>query len=174
MMNSGKFLNKYPQDYKKGFRLAVCNENRQEEELTVRWQIRQASAAILRQDSCQIRVDPYSTTWLPYVETKDLAIFDEYVSYAVYRDEEELSCGTVNLSYPKYFHYEDPQLSATVNGDTITVTAAAYAKSVEIRNENEDLVLSDNYFDMNAGSRSVKILSGDPAGLRLRSVYDIR
>ena len=53
------------------------------------------------------------------------------------------------------------------------VTADAYAKSVEILNENEDLVLEDNYFDMNAGSRRVKILRGEAVGLKVRSVYNI-
>ena len=49
----------------------------------------------------------------------------------------------------------------------------AYAKSVEIRNENDDLILEDNYFDMNAGEYRVKILDGKPDGLKVRSVYDI-
>lgn len=58
--------------------------------------------------------------------------------------------------------------------------------------QSEDLILSDNYFDMNAGEKRVKILGKasrkveDPAdwenqvkeqlagGLNLRSVYDIR
>ena len=77
------------------------------------------------------------------------------------------------FSVPKYFRYEDPQLACRVEGDEIVVTAKAYAKSVEIQNENEDLLLSDNYFDMNAGETRVKILSGKPENLRLRSVYDI-
>ena len=45
---------------------------------------------------------------------------------------------------------------------------------MEIRNENEDLILSDNYFDMDGGEKTVRILSGKPDGLRVRSVYDIR
>ena len=44
---------------------------------------------------------------------------------------------------------------------------------MEIQNRREDLLLSDNYFDMEAGERRVSILSGSPDGLRLRSVYDI-
>lgn len=54
------------------------------------------------------------------------------------------------------------------------VTAGAYARGVEIQNGAEDLLLSDNYFDMNPGERRVKILRGEPFGLRARSVYDIR
>ena len=41
-----------------------------------------------------------------------------------------------------------------IAGDEITVTAQAYAKSVEIRNEEDNLVLSDNFFDMNAGTKT--------------------
>lgn len=54
------------------------------------------------------------------------------------------------------------------------VTAEAYAKSVEILNEADDMLLEDNYFDMNAGQRRVKILKGRPEGLKVRSVFDIR
>ena len=79
-----------------------------------------------------------------------------------------------------------------MEGDEIVVTADAYAKGVEILNANEDLILSDNYFDMNAGEKRVKILGRacreekEPidmeaqidnqlaGGLKLRSVYDIR
>lgn len=53
------------------------------------------------------------------------------------------------------------------------MSASAYAKSVEILNDTEDLILEDNYFDMNAGERWIKILQGKPEGLRVRSVYDI-
>ncbi|MDR2052688.1 MAG: hypothetical protein LBP80_04665 [Treponema sp.] len=45
---------------------------------------------------------------------------------------------------------------------------------MEILNRNQDMVLSDNYFDMDAGEKKVKIISGKPAGIKLRSVYDIR
>ena len=45
---------------------------------------------------------------------------------------------------------------------------------MEIRNENEDLILEDNYFDMNAGERRVKVIKGDVDTLRVRSVFDIR
>ena len=61
-----------------------------------------------------------------------------------------------------------------MNGDEITVSAAAFAKSVEIRNEDDDLILSDNFFDLNAGSKTVKILSGNALNIKVRSVFDIR
>ena len=69
----------------------------------------------------------------------------------------------------KYFKYENPNLRYKVEGNTITVWADAYAKSVEILDENEDMVLSDNYFDLHG-----EVLRGVPENIRVRSVYDIR
>ena len=60
-----------------------------------------------------------------------------------------------------------------MEGKQTTDRAGAYARSVEILNENEDLVLSDNYFDLNGDSKTVEILRGKPEGLKLRSVWDI-
>ena len=101
-------------------------------------------------------------------------MFSEYVSYEMRQEGRVLSEGTVIFSYPKYFRYEEPQLSYRMEGDEIIVSAGAYAKSVEVQNEREDLILSDNYFDLNGDERRVKILSGKAEKIRLRSVYDIR
>ena len=54
------------------------------------------------------------------------------------------------------------------------VTSSAYARSGEIRNDNDDLILSDNFFDLNGDERRIKIIKGEPAGLSVRSVYNIR
>ena len=96
------------------------------------------------------------------------------MSFEAWEQGERISEGSVIFSYPKYFKYKNPNLNVKIEGDTITVTADAYAKSVEILNEYEDLVLSDNYFDLNGDSKTVKILRGVPENIRVRSVYDIR
>ena len=74
---------------------------------------------------------------------------------------------------PKHYHFVDPKLTVTAEGDVLTVKANAYARGVEIINEADDMLLEDNYFDMNAGEYRVKILDGKPDGLKVRSVYDI-
>ena len=48
----------------------------------------------------------------------------------------------------------------------------------ELRNVKEQewigaQVPGDNYFDMNEGEKRVRIISGEPVGLKVRSVYDI-
>ena len=49
-----------------------------------------------------------------------------------------------------------------------------YAKSVQIEGIDGDLLLEDNFFDMEKGERRIKILSGKATKVQLRSVYDIR
>ena len=49
----------------------------------------------------------------------------------------------------------------------------AYARSIEILC-GADVILEDNYFDMNAGERRIRILRGRPGELSVRSVYNIR
>ena len=104
----------------------------------------------------------------------EIDVFTEYVSYQAYDGDKEIAEGTVIFSYPKYFRYQDPELSVEVQYPWLIVRAKAYAKSVEIQNEDQDMVLSDNYFDMNGGEKRVQILRGKPEGLKIRSVYDIR
>ena len=81
--------------------------------------------------------------------------------------------GTVLFCAPKHFHFLDPKLQAWKEGDEIVITADAYARSVEIM-AGADVLLEDNYFDMNADKRRVKILRGEVKDLKIRSVYNIR
>lgn len=159
--------------FEKSIHLNVSNETLEEKTLTVKWQVRNAKAQVLRDQERELAVPPLSSVWLEKEELPEIDVFREYVSYQVWEGEEKLSEGTVIFSYPKYFLYEDPELSYRVEDNRITVTSKAYAKSVEILNEEEDLVLSDNYFDLNGDSKTVEILRGKPEGIRLRSVWDI-
>lgn len=173
MMNSGQELVRLPFAFPKSIRLNVANESRKDEEITVRWQLRNAAAEILREEESKVLVKALSCVWLEKVELPDVDIYKEYVSYQALKDGEVVSEGTVIFSYPKYFRYENPNLKVQVDGKFLTVSGDTYAKSVEILNENEDLVLSDNYFDLNGDSKTVEVISGKVDKLRLRSVYDI-
>jgi beta-mannosidase len=152
----------------------VANETFDEKKLTVKWEIRDKNAKVIREKSIPVKVPVLSSLWLDKVDVPDIALDDQYLSYHLLDGTTVISEGSVIFSLPKYFHWADPKLSYKVDGDTITVKAASYAKSVEILNRNQDLVLSDNYFDMDAGTKKVKILSGKPKGIKLRSVFDIK
>jgi beta-mannosidase len=167
-------VNAQNQTIEKSFRLSVCNESQTSRKLTVKWEIRDKAAKTLKEKTIPVEVPALTSVWLDKVEVPGIALNDEYLSYHLYEGPALISEGTVIFSLPKHFHYQDPKLSCTLKGNTLTVKAAAYAKSVEILNTNQDLVLSDNYFDMDAGEKTVKIISGNPKGIKLRSVYNIR
>ncbi|MDR2757994.1 MAG: glycoside hydrolase family 2 protein [Spirochaetaceae bacterium] len=167
-------VNTQRKDIEKSFRLSAANETREEKNLRAAWEIRDKTAKVLKKGTVPVTVGPLSSVWLDKVEVPELALYDEYLSFHLYDGDTVISEGTVIFSLPKHFHYQDPRLGYRLEGDRIIVTAETYAKSVEILNETEDLVLSDNYFDMNAGEKAVTIISGTPRGIKLRSVYDIR
>lgn len=173
MLGSGQELVRLPFGFKKSIRLNVTNETLKDEKVTVKWQLRDADAKVLSDNSVDITVPKLSAVWLDKVELPDVDIYNQYVSYAAYIDGEKVSEGTVIFSYPKYFRYENPELSVKVEGNKLTVSATKYAKSVEILNDNEDLILSDNYFDLNGDSKTVEVLGGNIDNIRLKSVYDI-
>lgn len=173
MAGSGQELVRLPFDFPKSIRLNVTNETMESKSVNVRWQLRDAAAKIIRSEECDITVPALSSVWLDKVSLPDIDIYSNYVSYQALMDGKVVSEGTVIFSYPKYFRYEDPSLKVSVSGSFITVSADTYAKSVEILNDNEDLILSDNYFDLNGDSKTVEVLSGNIDHLRLRSVYDI-
>ena len=113
-------------------------------------------------------------TWLEQENFDDVDEYNSYISYRLVKKGEEVSGGSVIFTVPKFFKFLEPDLQVFVEQDEIVVVAENYAKSVEIRNEDDDLILSDNFFDMNAGEKRVKILRGKPDKLKVRSVFDIR
>ena len=172
-MTVGADMNRQHFEFEKSIHLNVTNETLKSHRILVKYAVRNAKAEILRQEEQWLEVPELSSVWMDKVELPEIDCFDEYVSYEAWENEQIISQGTVIFSYPKYFRYQDPKLTVRTEGDEIIVSAQAYAKSVEITNKNDDLILEDNYFDMNAGERRVKILSGIPDGLKVRSVYDI-
>ena len=89
------------------------------------------------------------------------------------KDGELIGSNTALFCAPKHFEFQDPHLTATVEGDVITVKADAYARSVCVESEDPDLLLDDNYFDMNGGERKIRVLRGTATNVRVRSVWDI-
>ena len=85
------------------------------------------------------------------------------------------SAGSVLFAPPKHYCFKDPNLTIHIDPGQaeITVEADAFAKAVEIYSREGTLLLSDNFFDMEPGKRTVRILSGNAAGLCVRSVFNI-
>ena len=161
-------------DYTTEARIVVANETTSDISGEVKWELRSADSKILQSGSENITVPALDTFWLNNLDFNKTDVENNYLSFSFISNGKVISEGTVLFTVPKHFNFVDPKLRYEINGDEITVYADAYAKSVEIDSPDSDFILSDNYFDMNAGSKTVKILEGTPKTIRVRSVYDIR
>ena len=153
--------------------LNLSNEMREDQTVCVTWALRDPSGRVCREGRWEGTVPALSALWLDPLSFPEADLFSHYFSYTLLRDGEEVSSGTSLFCAPKHFRFIDPQLTLSRDGDHLTVSAQAYARMVEIVCEDGDVLLSDNYFDMNAGSRTVSILRGEGHTFRVRSVYDI-
>jgi len=162
-----------PSPIKKAAQLSVANESMNKVSGTVRWALRDPSAKVLKSGEEKIAVEALSSLWLPEFDFSDCDELSDYFSYELEVDGKIVSSGTVLFCMPKHYNFLDPKLTVKREGEFIVVEAEAYAKSVEIYSEDEDFVLSDNYFDINGDKVAVKIVRGDPKNLKVRSVYEI-
>ena len=162
----------YP--YETKAQLCVTNDTLKGIEAIVHWALRDHSGKVLEERSEKVTVPALSVLWLDELDFQKTDVVHHYFSYELMIGEREVSCGTVLFTAPKHFEFINPNLRYEINGDEITVYADAYARCVEIDSPDSDFILSDNYFDMNAGSKTVQILEGTPKTISLRSVYDIR
>ncbi|MEG6612135.1 glycoside hydrolase family 2 protein [Pseudoclostridium thermosuccinogenes] len=154
--------------------LCVVNETMSDVSGTVRWYLRDSRAAILESGEFDITVPALSSRWCEKKDFNCTDFLNNYISFEFISNGVCLSSGTALFTAPKHYRFVDPHLTYEIHDGKITVHADAYAKSVEISSPDCDLLLSDNYFDMNGGSVTVDILEGNPKTLKLRSVYDIR
>lgn len=166
--------NAEPYHVRKSIHLNVANETMSDQEVTVRCALRNADGEILREGSVSLTVPALSSRWLSKEDMEDAELYSNYVSYEMETEGKVISGGSVMFCAPKHFRFHDPKLRVRAEGNELVVTASAYARSIEIINEDDDMLLEDNYFDMNGGERRIRIVRGNPTGLKVRSVYDIR
>lgn len=161
-------------DPKKTAHLNVSNETMEAFEGRIAWSLRRPDASVIEEGTFDVSAPALTAVWLP---EQDFTKYDPYDCYYAYgltdRAGRPVGQGSVLFCAPKHFRFVDPQLSVRVENGEVVVTASAYARSVELQC-GADVLLEDNYFDMNGGERRVKILRGEVRSAAARSVYDIR
>ena len=166
---NAEFLN-----LEKSAHLNISNETMKEFRGRAEWSLRRPDASIIESGGFDVVCPALSAVWLPKQDFSGYGLHDCYYSYRLLDEEgSEVGSGSVLFCAPKHFKFEDPKLNAFVSGDEIIVTAEKYARSVEIQC-GADVLLEDNFFDMDGGTRTVKILRGTVDSVSVRSVYDIR
>ena len=167
-------INEYhPAPLEKSFRLNVCNETLRDVTGEVVWALRTPDGAIVRQNQQTLTIPAMSAKWLDKLDCADASLTGHYVSFAFVVDDVALSEGTCIFCAPKHFEFVDPRLTVETRGDTLVVTSHAYAKQVWLESEDADLLLDDNAFDMNPGTKVVRVVRGSAEKVRGRSVWDL-
>ena len=161
-------------DPKKTARLNVSNETMAPFTGKVSWALRRPDASVIEEGVFDVDAPALTAVWLPEQDFTQYGPYDCYYSYRLTDAAgKTVGEGSVLFCAPKHFRFADPQLTARIEGDEVVVTANAYARSVELRC-GTDVVLEDNFFDMDGGERRVKIVRGEVKEVSARSVYDIR
>ena len=161
-------------DPRKTARLNVSNETMEAFAGRIDWSLRRPDASVIEEGGFDAAVPALDALWLPEQDFTKYGPYDCYYAYRLTdRAGHTVGEGSVLFCAPKHFRFQDPGLTVRLEGDEAVVTASAYARSVEVQC-GPDVLLEDNYFDMNGGERRVKILRGEAKDAAVRSVYDIR
>lgn len=172
-LDQGADINQDIVDFEISMRLCVTNETMINQNVKINWSLRDSYSNILKQDSFVTKVDPLSATWFPKVVFPEADIKEHYICYELWQNEILLSQGMSLFGVPKYYQFKDPCLTIKKEGEFIIISSKAFAKGVAITNEEDDLLLEDNYFDMNQGEKRIKIKRGSTKNIKITSVYNI-
>jgi len=155
-------------------RLSVANETREAVTGVLRWQLRNNKAESILQGQMDLVIEPMSSLWVDKMDFSTYDFLSHYMSYEFVVGEEVVSSGTVLFTAPKHFEFLKPTIDYKIVDDTIEITSDVLAKNVYISSPECDMVLSDNFFDLNGETRIIQISEGKPESLVIKSVYDIR
>jgi beta-mannosidase len=164
------------------------------------WELRLPDSHVIASGkAADVTAAAYASTWLPELDFTDrirqnapeagplfpdglVSPMDAHLCMHFFADDGRVSEATALFCAPKHYHLADPKLTLALSPDGrhIRVRAESFAKGVAISSEDGNLQLSDNFFDMEAGERTLEILppaawcaARQPEGpFRVQSLYD--
>lgn len=160
--------------YETKAKIFVNNDTLKDVEGRVEWQLCSADGKVLQAGSEDLKVKALSYASIEEIDFEKTDVRNNYLTFSFLVDGEEISTGTVLFTKPKHFRFVDPAIKLEIGDGYIDVTSEAFAKYVYISNANDDLILSDNFFDMNKGRKRIKVISGELRDVKVKSVYGIR
>ena len=172
-LSSSMNVNEEKRRIRKAARFCVTNETRERITGVIRWSLRDASSRIHQQGQYCVEAEPLSVCSFPQMEFTEADMRRWYLSYELWIGDRRVSHGSSLFVPPKHFEFEDPQLEVWQEGEMVCIRSSAFAKGVELGNKDGDLLLSDNYFDMDAGVERVRVMQGSMEGLSVRSIYSL-
>jgi len=162
-----------PAPIEKSARLHIANETMENVRGIAAWSLRRPDSSVILERCREAEVPALGGVWLDKMDFGEYEEREIHLYYKFMVNGEVVSENTCLFTPPKHYCFCDPHLRCERDGSHITVYADAYAKNVELIGEDGELWLSDNFFDMEAGSRTVEILAGGASEIGCRSVFDI-
>jgi beta-mannosidase len=152
-----------------GAELAVTNDTLSSVSGEVVWQICDGDSRVLRCGREQLTVDAMSAKWLDGIDVGDIDPKNHHMHFALLVGGKVKSEGFALFTAPKSYNFATPELEYKIEGNELVIISRAYAKNVEISSPDGDILLEDNFFDMEAGEKRIRILSGCSNNISLRS-----
>ncbi|MCQ2431600.1 MAG: glycoside hydrolase family 2 protein [Clostridia bacterium] len=136
----------------------VSNEQLKPFNGTLTLTVCKADYSVLDEKTYPVSVDAMSALDITTEHYADLVKGMERETYLAFTLTDEngnrVSGGSLMFAKPKYFRFCDPKVAVKIEGAegefTLRVSAAAYARAVEIDFDEADLHLEDNFFDITA------------------------
>ena len=167
------FCNAEPKPIKVGAHLHVANEYKYTIKGAVEWELRLPDSTVLEKGKFDLNVPGLDGQWFDYLDFGKYDIHEIHLSYSLFQSISKIQEGTALFTPPKHYHFIDPALTVECDNDILIVTSQAFAKGVWIEGVDGDVVLEDNFFDLEKGSRKIKILETTATQYKVCSVYDI-
>ena len=176
------FPNSLPHPIDVSADLHVANETDKPVSGTVFWSLRRPDSSVVREGSFDVTAPAYGGVWCPHLDFNDQDPLEVHLTYSLEVDGKVVSHGSSLFCAPKHYHFADPKLSVKREGNTVTVTSAAFAKCVDIEIPEAVLRLDENFVDLEAGTYTFHVLPGcdftDPGdcyegqSVSVRSVFE--
>ncbi|MCR4763618.1 MAG: glycoside hydrolase family 2 protein [Lachnospiraceae bacterium] len=172
------WVNTQPKEISYTALLHVANETHRPFDGVVRWALRDSASVEIASGREQVQVLPYDGRALEQIDAQMEAgeAFDPreiHLEYTLESDGSVVSGGMALFCAPKHYRFMDPKLSVTQEGDEVIVRSKTFASGVCILDGDCPAVCEDNFFDMEAGERRIRLEKQPEAQLSAVSVYEI-
>lgn len=144
--------------------LHISNETLVRAEGTLAWSLRHVDKGIIMEESVECLVERlHSSCCMKLDFTSQLQTEEDrrkyYLTYSFSTKEKMVGSGTVIFKPAKHFEFQKPEIQVVKLGEaSYSLKSETFCKFVELRFE-EDLILSDNFFDLVPGEE--KIITAD-------------
>lgn len=143
----------------------VSGELLQDKEVTVTAQLIDQEEGILEEREVRLLLPALSSVEAARIRLPERELFadrERYLHYDVCVDGEIVDEGNRLLVAPKQFRFRDPKIQVSVGEKDdmkcLTIRSEAFARRVAIDFKDMDVILSDNYFDLQPGEEKTVVI----------------